>query len=192
MSVPASITTANGLSAKWVMNAKLSTPYEDVLSVQGVGFMKRKAITLATVTVNNTVSTNAAGVTEIESKSSASGIPGAQEHIIADGQEHKSNHEIYGQIITKARWVSVDEAKAVDAGLVDLIVAESTDPATGKILLIESWADESAGNKTGWHAHLTSGFKTVDGERRWVRINSFKSKKVNKLVVLVYDYKETI
>ncbi|BFZ58579.1 hypothetical protein PYCC9005_005643 [Savitreella phatthalungensis] len=196
MSLPASINSANGLSAKMTMNAKLSTPYEDVLSAQGVGMLKRKAISYGTVSIENRVSKNASGNLEIVSASFLGSIPGAKEHIYVDDQEHKDKHDIYGDMITRARLVTPDEARQIDPALVDSLVLEETVDENGKIVLIESWADASAGNKTNWRAFLTTGVTLVDvngtKERRWTRINKFNSPKVNKVVVLVYDFKEQL
>jgi hypothetical protein len=170
------------------MNTTLSDKHDDVLAAQGVGFIKRKAIGMVTVSVTNTVK-QVDGVTVIESASHAANVPGAKEEVWLDNKPHGTNHEIYGQMITTATTKKPEEI--TDAWLKADWLPESAD-ADGKLLFIHSESDPA--NKNKWHADVVSGYANieVDGvtQKRWVRKNAFKctSKPLERNVRLVYDY----
>lgn len=188
MACPADI-TGYSTNAKWTMNHKLSEPSDDILSAQGVGYLKRKAIGMATVSVTNTT-TVVDGVTVVKSSSSASGIPGAQEEVHLNGQPKASDHSIYGKILTTGAAKKPEEIS--DKYLTENMLPDSLD-SEGRMFYVSSQSDKSAGNKYDWTAEVTSGYQNVDvggkTEKRWVRLNHFKDNKgFEKRIRLVYDF----
>lgn len=176
-------------NAKWVMNQKLSDDSDAILSAQGVGFLKRKAINMTTVQVVNTTSVNN-GVKTVKSASSASGIPGAQEEIVLDGQPRKSDHSVYGKIISTA---SLKKPEEVDEAYLTQGYRPDSFDEEGKMIYVYSTSDKDAGNKLTWTGIITSGFQdiSVGGkvEKRWCRLNHFKDNKgLEKRIRLVYDF----
>lgn len=171
------------------MNTKLSDPSDEILAAQGVGYLKRKAIGMTSVSIVNTHKT-VDGVLELTSVSSASGIPGATEVIHLDNKPYHSDHSVYGKIITTGTTAKPDEIS--ETYLKTGWTQDSYDEE-GKLLYIKSSSDKAAGNKTDWNAGLTSGFQDVDVggkvEKRFCRLNQFESAKgLKKTIRLVYDY----
>ena len=192
MACPADI-TGYTTQAKWTMNQKLSGDSDPILSAQGVGYLKRKAIGLATVVVTNTNS-EVNGVTVIKSSSSASGLPGAQEEVTLDGTPRSSDHSIYGKIKTTGSAKKPEEIS--NKFLTEGMLPDSFD-SEGRLLYIQSEADASAGNKLGWTAEVTSGFQNIDvggkTEKRWVRVNAFKDGKGKEMnIKLIYDFNSRV
>ncbi|KAJ8606120.1 hypothetical protein MRB53_041196 [Persea americana] len=174
-------------SAKWIMNTTLSDPHDDVLAVQGVGYLKRKAIGMATVTVVNSCSKDAEGHHIVHSASSASGIPGASEKLVINGKPHASDHSVYGSIITTPSLKKPSEIE--DPFLTENLLPDSFDDE-GKALFVASESDKSKNKNGPWTAEVTSGYMTIDGTKRWVRLNHFKcpAKGMDKKIRLVYDF----
>lgn len=175
---------------KFVMRQDLSGNSDPILAAQGVGFLKRKAIGMATVTVVNTNRTEPDGTVVVKSASSASGIPGATEELFLGAGPKKSDHSVYGKIITTAEPKKPEEIE--EKYLTEGYLPESLD-ADGKLLYIYSVSDKEAGNKYDWTGVLTSGFQNVvvngKSEKRWVRLNWFKDNKgFESKIRLVYDY----
>lgn len=171
MAAPANM-TGYANNAKWTMNHKLSDGSDDILAAQGVGFLKRKAIGMATVGVSNTTYTEGDHLV-VKSQSSASGIPGAVEEVHLDGSEKHSDHAIYGKIVTVANLKKKEEIS--DSFMTADLLPESGDEQ-GRLIYIESHSDKAAGNKYDWTAVVTSGFMNIDVggkvEKRWVRCKS--------------------
>lgn len=189
MSAPAEFKNYQNPTAKYTMNTKLSDASDDILAAQGVGYLKRKAIGMTTVSIVNS-SKIVDGILELTSISSASGIPGATEITRLDGQPKKNDHSVYGKIITIAQPVKPEEIP--EEYLKTGWLPESYDDE-GKLLYIKSQSDKDAGNKYDWHAALTTGFQDIDVggkvEKRFCRLNVFEDKKgFKKSIRLVYDY----
>lgn len=188
MATPASFTGYLN-PGKFVMRQDLSGNSDPILAAQGVGFLKRKTIGIATVTIVNS-SREENGVTIIKSASSASGIPGAVEELYLGAGPKKSDHSVYGKIITDASPKKPEEIE--EKYLTEGLLPESQD-ADGKILYVYSTSDKAAGNKYEWTGIVTSGFQNVvvngKSEKRWVRLNYFKDNKgFESKIRLVYDY----
>ncbi|VDC01899.1 unnamed protein product [Peniophora sp. CBMAI 1063] len=177
MAAPADMTTKN-YTGVWQMNKKLGVDYDEILSAQGVGFMKRKAMGAATLTITlkNFV---ANGVEHLEVTQKATGLNGNTETRALDWSE-KANDGLFGPVKAQARRVRLDEleqpflktgwtADAVEHGVIQTRTT-------------------STGDKH-WVIDQIWGFEDMQGERRYVRkiylIND-DGKKLEKR--LVYDY----
>ncbi|KZV76982.1 hypothetical protein PENSPDRAFT_277453 [Peniophora sp. CONT] len=177
MAAPADMTTKN-YSGVWQMNKKLGDDYDEILSAQGVGFMKRKAMGAATLTITlrNYV---ADGIEHLETAQKATGIAGSTDVRALDWSE-KHNEGLFGPVKTQIRRARLDElenpflksgwtADAAEQGVIHMRVT-------------------SAGNKE-WVIDQVWGFEDIKGERRYARkvyLTYGDGKKLEKR--LVYDY----
>lgn len=188
MAAPASLKQFDyGPSHKYKMNNSLTDKTDDILEAQGVGMLKRKAITVATVTVVNKHFKDANGIEIFESKSSAAGIPGAVEICHLDGKPYPDNHSLYGNIIETC-------SRKTPAEINNPYLYADFDAASfdeeGKLFYCYSESDPEKNKGPKWQAEVVSGFRMVDGIKRWVRTNHFicPEKQLDRKVTLFYDY----
>ncbi|KAK0760144.1 hypothetical protein N5P37_007224 [Trichoderma harzianum] len=187
MAAPSSKTTKN-LNGKWTMNKTLSDSSEPVLSLQGVGYLIRKGISLATITIEveqyegppKPPNTAADVVTHIDIKQSASGLSSTQENRCFDNFPRDHTDWLFGTVTGRSRWVSLDEV---------------TDEFLKKGWEVEgegqSFITNIAENKEkGWVAEQVWGFQIVDGERRYCRHVVVTKGEERAQIRLVYDFNE--
>ncbi|KAJ3985400.1 hypothetical protein F5890DRAFT_1510461 [Lentinula detonsa] len=129
MAVPANITALN-LNGKFQMvcrnyhllylvanfrflqNKSLSDSPDDMLSAQGVGWIKRKAMGAATITVTLTHSKDASGMENLSLVQVVSGgDPAEPEEKVFDWVERKKEIKLFGPCVTKSKRVSLDEVQ---------------------------------------------------------------------------------
>lgn len=173
MAAPAN-KTINDLNGKWVMNKELSDSPEPALSLQGIGWMTRKAIGLATVTLHvkqftgapkppNT-STDPVTLIDIEQTATA-GLKGTSEHRCLDFEFREHSDWLFGNCRGQSAWRSPEE---IDDAHLKKDWLEGPEEATGPegkshiLSHVENIDD-------GWTATQIWGFQTVRGERRYVR-----------------------
>ncbi|UKZ73144.1 hypothetical protein TrVFT333_000785 [Trichoderma virens FT-333] len=187
MAAPASKTTKD-LNGNWTMNKTLSDSSDPVLSLQGVGFLTRKAIGLATVTLEikqyegppKPPNTATDVVTHIDIVQSASKLSSTEEKRCFDNFPRTHTDWLFGTVEGRSRWVSLDEV---------------TDEFLKKDWLVEgegqSFITNVAENKEkGWVAEQVWGFQIVDGERRYCRHVVVTKGSERAQIRLVYDYNE--
>ncbi|KAK2005091.1 hypothetical protein LX36DRAFT_2560 [Colletotrichum falcatum] len=192
MAAPATKTIAD-LSGKWVMNKTLSDSPEPALSLQGIGWMTRKAIGLATVTLTVKQYTAPASppaqgtepVTHIDIDQVATGgLKGTSEERCLDSEFREHSDWMFGSVRGQSMWMSLDEIE--DEFLKKGWLggeAEAVGPA-GKGYIYSHV--ESIDN--GWTATQVWGFQTIDGERRHAR-NILVQKGGKRVEIrLVYDW----
>lgn len=184
MAVPADLTSLD-FSGQYTLNKTLTDPRTDtILSLQGVGWLKRKAISLGTITLHVSHFKDDAGVEQINIEQTITGgIPGTSEARVLDGTERDSEDHVFGQIVSKARRVKVDEleheflkkgwtADTLENGLVE-VSSRSDTPKSGRV----------------WSAVQAWGIDEIDGERRYVRHVKFTGPKEEDIeLMMVYDY----
>ncbi|KAF5323471.1 hypothetical protein D9611_005771 [Ephemerocybe angulata] len=184
MAAPADLNILD-LSGKYVMNKELSDKRIDtMLSLQGVGWIKRKAITLATVTLFVKHFKNEDGFEVVNIDQTISGgIPASSELRTLTGNPRETEDVTFGHIITKSKRVKVDEldvsflkngwtADTIEHGLIHSYT-ESNTPKSG----------------TTWIASQAWGLEEINGERRYTRHIKFTGPKAEDIeAVLVYDY----
>lgn len=129
MAAPATITTLD-LSGKFVMvcllyvdllitrcihlftpqNKTLSNSTDKMLELQGVGWLKRKAIALATITLNINHYKDDGGVEHIDiDQILTGGIPGTTEKRSLNWTFHEHEDHVFGAIIGKSRRSKVED-----------------------------------------------------------------------------------
>jgi hypothetical protein len=177
--------TMKDLSGKWVMNKTLSDSAEPALVLQGIGFLLRKGIGLATVTLTinqyeappKPPHTSSDIVTHIDIEQSASGLSSTQENRCLDNQHRDHTDWLFGTVRGQSRWVTLDEID--DAHLKKGWLVE------GDNKFVYSLA-ESQDN--GWTATQIWGFKMVEGERRHCRNLLVKKGDKRVEISFVYDW----
>ncbi|KAF9066454.1 hypothetical protein BDP27DRAFT_1227494 [Rhodocollybia butyracea] len=182
MAVPVNMTTLD-LTGKFKMNKLLSDSQDEMLNHQGVGWLKRKAISSASIVVSIQHSRNASGLETLNLIQTVAGLEPKPEEKVLDWVEQKKDIQLFGsECVTKAKRVMLDEVS--DGYLKDEWSADTVEQ--GVILVHFSLV-----GTRGWSTEQTWGIGEVDGERRHVRRISFtgpKGEKVRNRVV--YDYCE--
>ncbi|ROT35454.1 hypothetical protein SODALDRAFT_328794 [Sodiomyces alkalinus F11] len=185
--------TIGDLSGKWVMNSTLSDSPEPALALQGVSWMVRKAIGLATLTLNvkqyegpaNPPSTSTEPAVHIDiSQTSTGGVKGTTEARCVDTEWRDHSDWLFGNCRAYSAWRSLDEIE--DAFLKKgWLVGEAEAKAPGGKTFLLSHVENV---DYGWTATQIWGFQDVNGERRYAR-NIIVAKEDKKVEFrLVYDW----
>ncbi|KAJ5971961.1 uncharacterized protein N7479_001879 [Penicillium vulpinum] len=215
MAAPADVTLQN-LSGKWEMDSTHSNPADPLLSLQGMGWVMRKAISYATVTiyVKQYADSEDATLIHVDAQQVLTGgIQGTKEERKLDWQEREHVDHIFGKLKGRSRHLAA--AKGED-GLVRPVIEIQTKVGnpeadakvqkflTGETLIdgsksegflaeegegafLQSWVVNS---ESGWTAEQVWGFEIIDGERRHTRrVVISKGGKVAS-ARLVYAFKE--
>ncbi|KAG7292668.1 hypothetical protein NEMBOFW57_002705 [Staphylotrichum longicolle] len=195
MAAPANKTIGD-LSGKWVMNKSQSSPIEPALALQGVGWVMRKAVGLATMTLqvkqyvappSPPADPSSTPVTHIEiEQTGTGGIKGTTEKRCLDFVFRDHTDYLFGHVKGQTKWLTPDEI--TDAFLKSgwLEGEEEKGGPNGETHLISHV--ESYDN--GWTATQIWGFKIVEGLRKYVR-NIVVAKGAERVEVqLVYDFVE--
>jgi hypothetical protein len=166
-------------------NKTLSDDTDAVLSLQGIGWLTRKAISLATVTLHVKQYTDEAGNTHIDIDQTATGgIKGTTEkrELIWEFKEHDDH--IFGKLKGKSRWLDLDAVE--DPFLKDgWLEGEEEKGGPAGELHVESYVEN---NEKGWTADQIWGFALVDGKRYYVRRVVVKKGSEELKVRLVYNW----
>lgn len=184
MAVPADFTTLN-LSGTFLLNRTLTDPRtDDILALQGVGWLKRKAIGLSSITLAIKHYKDDDGVEHIDiDQTLTGGIPGTSEKRTLWWKEKENNDHLFGHVIGKSRRIKVDEldleflktgwtTDTIEHGVVQSYV-ESDTPKSGTV----------------WIANQTWGIEELQSERRYVRHIKFTGPKAEDIELrMVYDY----
>ncbi|KAF4978060.1 hypothetical protein FZEAL_5526 [Fusarium zealandicum] len=184
MAAPAEKTITD-LNGKWVLNKSLSDSSEPILSLQGIGFLVRKTINMATISlaVNQysapakPPSTSTDVFTHIDIEQSASGLTSTQENRCLDSTFREHSDWLFGAVNGKSQFITLDEVED------DFLKQGWLIEGEGKF--IYSYV-ESQGK--GWIATQVWGFKEVNGERRYVR-HVLVTKGTERVTAkLIYDF----
>ncbi|KAJ3793525.1 hypothetical protein GGU11DRAFT_850258 [Lentinula aff. detonsa] len=179
MAVPASMTTLN-LSGKFSINKTLSHPPEEILELQGVALLKRKAMGAATLTVTVKHNKNDSGEECLSLEQTIAGFDlGEPEVKVLNWVEQTRDTKLIGTVVTKAKRVKVDEVE--NAYLKEEWSADTLE--NGCILVHVA----PAGTES-WSAEQTWGIGEVNGERRHVRRIAFAGPNKKLEHRFVYDY----
>ncbi|KAK4086658.1 LCCL domain-containing protein [Purpureocillium lilacinum] len=166
MAAPADKTTKN-LSGKWVLNKELSDSAEPGLSIQGIGYLVRKGVGLATITIDvnqyeappKAPSTADGTFTHIDIEQSASGLSSTKEARCLDDLPRDHSDWLFGNVKGQSSWVSVDDI--TDEYLKKGWLSEGD----GKTLIRSHVVSQD----NGWTATQIWGFQDINGERRYCR-----------------------
>ncbi|TFK36851.1 LCCL domain-containing protein [Crucibulum laeve] len=184
MAVPSEFTILD-LTGKFTMNKALTDPRtDDILAMQGVGWWKRKAISLGTITLFVKHFKDDAGVEHIDiDQTITGGIPGTSEQRTLTWTERENEDHLFGPVLAKSRRVKVDE-------LEEEFLKVGWTPDTLEHGVVQAYA-ESNTPKSGktWIANQTWGIGEINGERRYIRHLKFTGPKGEDIEApLVYDY----
>jgi len=172
------------LSGDWVMNKDLSDDFDPVLNLQGVGWLARKAIGFATLTIHMKQYVGDDGVTRIDIiQTGSGGIKGTNEPRTLDWQQRAHSDNIFGNVMGQSRFVSINDISEpfLKEGWLE---GPEEATATGETH-VESLATNA---EKGWTADQIWGFMMVDGKRRHCRKVLCKKGDKKVTVRLVYDY----
>ncbi|KAF1941607.1 hypothetical protein EJ02DRAFT_434642 [Clathrospora elynae] len=196
MAAPASVDTKN-LHGKWLMNRSLSDAIDPVLSLQGIGWLTRKAIGAATVTqhIRQSTKTGENGQTATEiciDQFLTGGLKGNNETFTLDWHYRGHSDWIFGNVQGRSRLSTLAKllGESKGKGFVEEDanhLAEGWLKETEEGEIIEAFADNDGGKWTGWQVW---GFADVGGERKLTRRFAVRRKDKDQVVRirLVYDY----
>jgi len=181
--------TAKDFSGKYVMNHTLSTPNDDVLAAQGVGYVLRTAIYYATITVDIRHGIREGQVEHLEIDNTATGgLKGTTIHIILDNEIHAHYDYVFGAVTSQALRVPIEELeyfKDVDWD-VEASTAHPEGVGQAGILVVRNGPDETK-REDKWSAYNVWGYEFIEGKKTYVRRIHFWSPKLTKDLVVVYD-----
>ena len=170
--------TLQNLGGKWTLNKSLSDDYTQVLALQGVNALIRKAI--GTASVHLTITQLSEKEVRMEQTATAASIPGTTEEYILDWEWRKNHDAFFGDIEGRSRWITIAGAKQNGAE-----GDWKEDDSGGKLI-------QAVGKKPDdtWTATHLWGFENIDGARRHTRRVKVSSSDGKELKVrMVYDFK---
>ncbi|PGG95072.1 hypothetical protein AJ79_10284 [Helicocarpus griseus UAMH5409] len=205
--------TLKDLNGTWSMDKTLSNDPDGVFKLQGMSWLTRKAIGLATVTLKVTQKKIENDVTQIDiAQIVTGGLKGTTELRTLDWSEKPHTDHIFGSVIGQNRWVhagaaGADGKRRPEVDVQTKVGNEAEDVAVAKFLrgeilangdivegflvdeqnelFLQSWVRSQ---DSGWTGEQIWGFETVDGVRRHTRrIVVANDGKVEK-VRLVYNF----
>jgi hypothetical protein len=178
-------------------NKDLSDPTDAALQLQGIGWLTRKIIANATVTLDVKQYTDDKGVVHIEVTQEASGVPSGQthEHRTLDFEERELTDRLFGTIRGRSKFVGAGElgetlrqmAIADDDGYLsaDWIEGDTEQTGPGGASHVFNGVRSVA---NGWTATQVWGFQMIAGERRYVRNVIVAKDGVSHKFKMIYDW----
>jgi hypothetical protein len=194
MAAPQSKNIGN-LTGRWVMSKTQSTPVEPGLALQGIGWMTRKMVGLATVTLNTMQYTGppsppgeGADVTHIEiEQTGTGGMKGSTEKRCLDMVFRDHSDWLFGSVRGQSKWIKAEEIDDAFLKSSDWLEGDEEKGGPNGETHILSYV-ESYDN--GWTATQIWGFQLVGGERKHVRHVVIAKGGERVELKLVYDYLE--
>ncbi|KAK7540543.1 uncharacterized protein J3D65DRAFT_238961 [Phyllosticta citribraziliensis] len=201
--------TLRNLNGAWVMNKTLSGDSDAVMQLQGIGWLIRKTVSFATVTLHvkqyADATSNAVHI-DIDQSLSPGNIKGTSEKRTLNWDVSGHVDHVFGSLRGRSRWTTLarvgDEyAVGPDAGGEGVAKERELDVQFMRDgdwddsvtqhgdEVVESWVESV---DKGWMAWQIWGFELVDGVRRYVRhvVVRGKGGKGVKRLRLVYDWVE--
>ncbi|KAF2085661.1 hypothetical protein K490DRAFT_46308 [Saccharata proteae CBS 121410] len=178
--------TLHDLNGAWIMNKTLSGDSDAVMQLQGVGWLIRKTISFATVTLHTKQYMDDAGVEHVDIAQAISGGKGTQELRALNNEWEPHSDIVFGKVRGRCQWIKTADLEGADED--KKWMREGWDKETldkGEFIecLVES-VDK------GWTAWQVWGFEDVNGERRYARHVVVKDKSGKKVqrIKLIYDW----
>lgn len=163
-------------------NKSLSDDNDPVLKIQNVGFIQRKAIGAANLSLTITMHTDAAtGHTHFDTAIRPSlGPASTEERVLAwDETPADVRHPLFGNGTARGKYTTLDDAEIAT----DEFLTKGWEEGTAEVIVMRNEMD------SGVVTRLVHGFEVVKGERRYVRhVVSTNKKGESAKVRLVYDY----
>lgn len=189
----------HNLNGKWQMNKSLSDSFESVLSLQGVGFLIRKGIGAATLTLHISQSKGAPSEPAQDPVDTSEtvehinidqvitgGIKGTTEKRCADNRRREHTDWLFGHV--SGRTLFYASAADVSKDFADEFLVQGFGDQEVLVSHVVNLDDGK-----GWVATQVWGFQTIkDGSRRYVRnvvvTKGEGSKQQRVAVQLIYDF----
>ncbi|KAF9010369.1 hypothetical protein BDZ89DRAFT_1047630 [Hymenopellis radicata] len=179
MSVPEGFSILN-LSGTFTSNNTLSDSMDEILSLQGVSWIKRKAISAASVTLHIKHYTDADGIERIDIERKGPGGNTTTEDRVLTWTDKHADNPLLGPVIAKSRRVKIDELSGAD-------------------FLKTGWTDETlehgliqlcvqSEGKTSWVLVQTWGIEAINGGKYYTRHLHYSGSGKVAIVRQVYDY----
>ncbi|EDN10255.1 predicted protein [Histoplasma mississippiense (nom. inval.)] len=119
MAAPAEV-TVHDLNGTWVMDSSLSNDPDAIFKLQGMSWLTRKAIGLATVTLKISQKTTDAGVVELTiDQVLTGGVRGTSELRVLDWSERPHQDHIFGSLTGQSRFCKADASASASASAGD-------------------------------------------------------------------------
>ncbi|TFK49996.1 hypothetical protein OE88DRAFT_1632087 [Heliocybe sulcata] len=183
MAAPKQLTTLN-FTGTWVLNKSLSDPNDKILEMQGVGWIKRKAIASSSLTLHVTHDKDEHNSIErVQTKQVLSGGLSTEQKLTLNWEEKHSEGTPFGDLIVRSKRMPLAEIQ--DAFLKEGWTADTVEH--GVIYTrIESDTEKPEG---AWSLEQVWGFEDIAGDRRHTRhVKGTDSKGDVVTARLVYDY----
>lgn len=187
MSVPPDFTILN-ITGKFAMNKSLTNmnDTDTILSLQGVGWLKRQAIRYGTITltINHYKSEDNEEKIDID-QTFAGSFPGTSENRTLVWKEKENEDHVFGSVIAKSRRVKPEEL----AELPEYLKTGWTED-TMEHGLVQAYAESNTPKSgTTWIGNQAWGVEIVEGERRYARHVDFTGPGGEHIQTkLFYDY----
>ncbi|KAF7339603.1 hypothetical protein MSAN_02174800 [Mycena sanguinolenta] len=183
MAVPAEFSILD-ISGKFNLNKSMSGDTDEMLNLQGIGWMKRKVIAVASVTLAIKHYKDEAGVERFDiDQTLTGGIPGAKEESVLNWAEKPSKSPLFGDIIGRARRCQVSELE--DDFLKSNWTADTIEHGVIHVRVVS----DTAKSGTSWTVNQVLGVQEINGQRRHARNVKFTGPKGENIeLVLVYDW----
>ncbi|KKY21723.1 hypothetical protein UCRPC4_g03490 [Phaeomoniella chlamydospora] len=193
------------LSGKFVMNKTISDPFEPILALQGVSWLVRKGISVATITLH--VNYSAGPPVEIKIiQTVTGGLKGTTEVRTLDFNRREHTDHVFGHVAGRTRYLSPNTE--IESSILTKLADGSIDPTdvqflSGKVLADgkmptagfldedeHTWIQSYVENEEAkWTAEQVWGFEEIEGKRMYTRrVVVRKGGKEVKRARLVYDY----
>jgi hypothetical protein len=158
---------------------------DPALSLQGIGWLTRKAIGAATVTLHATHYTDDEGKVHVDiDQTVTGGLKGTSEKRCLDNEFRDHKDWMFGHVKGQSKYIAAEEVsdEFLKKGWLEGEEEKKGPNGESHILsYVESY-------DAGWTARQIWGFQTVEGERRYCR-NIVVTKGAEKVEMrLVYDY----
>jgi len=177
-------TSIHDISGKYQLNKSLSDEMDEILRLQGVPWLKRKAVRVASVNLAVKHFTDADGVEHIETTQTLTGgVGGNFENRILDWDQREVDNPLLGPLVARSRRVPLNE---VDSEF--LKQGWSDEVKEHGVVFTRVEGNPAKGGKK-WAMEQTWGLQEIGGERRSARHFEFFGPEGEKVRVrLVYDY----
>ena len=162
-----------------------------MLALQGINWLIRKVVSLATITMRVIETEDATGTIHIRVEQTATGgIKGETEERKLDWSPVPHVSGVFGEMNNRTRWTSIEkEAESGGGGPLHPWLTEGwldEKPLEDQRSHVQNWV---VNEKSGWTAEQIWGFAMVDGKRYHVRKFLVKKGDEEAKARMVYDWK---
>lgn len=185
MATPPSKTLPNLAPAHFTLNPHLSSPFTQILKIQGVNTLIRQAA--SSMTVHLTISELTDSKVIMKQSAMTDKLPGAEEEYPLDWTWRASKNGLFGDVEGRARWVDAKEG-AESGGVVEK-EGEGVEWVWGdgeEERLLQAEGKDGEGK---WEARHLLGFEMLEGERRFTRRVYVRNREGEEVrAVMVWDF----